>query len=151
MRKILLGVLILLAVSCKTAPVKEPSIVTEDSVVAGTGIVEIVVRDLGISDPANDKRSYYRIFIDKVEVGRTEIGLESQLKKFATTTEPNSHLLRIEKYVLDDKSDRYVKVNNIDQPRPNFIYFDNSDKKDIRIDIVHTVDTHHAEYRITKR
>ena len=151
MKRIVLVLAVLTVMSCKSAPVKEPAVVQEDTVVAGTGQVEIVVRDTGIMDPENDRRSYYRVFIDKIEVGRTEIGLESQIKKFATTTEPNSHLLRIEKYVLDEKNDRYVKVNNIDQPRPNFFYFDNTDKRNLKIEIIHTVDTHHAEYRLIKR
>jgi len=85
------------------------------------------VRFLGIdneiTNPEKDRRSYYRIFIDKVEEGRTIIGLESQEKVFEAKLSINNHLLMVEKWVLDEKAEKYVKLNNIDQPKPNYIYF----------------------------
>lgn len=85
--------------------------------------------DSNITSPENDRRSYYRVFIDKIEVGRTTIGLESQDKYFEAKIQPNRHLLVVEKWVLDEKSEKYVKLNNIHQPRPNFIYFGLPEKR----------------------
>ncbi len=79
--------------------------------------------DARIDNPDRDRRSYYRVFLDKEEAGRTTIGLESQDKYFEAGIEPNRHLLSVEKWVLDEKMGRYVKLNNIEQPRPNFVYF----------------------------
>ena len=80
--------------------------------------------DREIDDPANDRRAYYKIFIDKAEEGRTTTGLESQEKTCETLLQPNRHLITVEKWVLDQKSGRYIKLNNIEQPKPNFVYFD---------------------------
>ncbi len=79
--------------------------------------------DRGIDNPNNDRRAYYKIFIDKVESGRTTSGLESQKKIFETKLDVNRHLLTVQKWVLNKKTGRYVKLNNIDQPKPNFVYF----------------------------
>ena len=80
--------------------------------------------DTEIDDPSNDRRSYYKIFIDKAEEGRTTTGLESQEKSCDAMLQPNRHLVTVEKWVLDQKSGRYIKLNNIEQPKPNFVYFD---------------------------
>lgn len=80
--------------------------------------------DTAITDPAQDRRSYYRVFIDKVEEGRTTTGLESQEKTYEAMLAPNRHLLNVEKWVLDERQGKYVKLNNVEQPRPSFIYFD---------------------------
>lgn len=85
--------------------------------------------DYNIDDPQRDRRSYYRIFLDKMEAGRTTIGLESQYKTFEGTLQPNRHLLVVEKWVLDDRQGKYVKVNNIDQPKPSHLYFGVSEEK----------------------
>ncbi len=79
--------------------------------------------DAEINDPEDDRRSYYRVFIDKAEEGRTTTGLESQEKVFESFLAPNRHLVTVEKWVLDQKSGRYVKLNNIEQPKPNYVYF----------------------------
>ena len=89
--------------------------------------------DINIDDPQWDRRSYYKIYIDKVEAGRTTIGLESQMKNFDNTLPSNRHLLVIEKWVLDEKKSKYVKLNNIEQPKPNYIYFDILDDKIVNI------------------
>lgn len=86
--------------------------------------VRFIGLDAEIDDPASDRRAYYKIFIDKEEEGRTTTGLESQEKTCETTLQPNRHLITVEKWVLDQKSGRYIKLNNIEQPKPNFIYFD---------------------------
>jgi len=75
-----------------------------------------------IVDPANDRRCFYRVYIDKQPAGRTTTGLESQMKTFETNLEANNHLVRIEKWVLDEEQRKYVKLNNIEQPKPNYIY-----------------------------
>lgn len=80
--------------------------------------------DEGINNPESDRRSYYKVFIDKAEEGRTTTGLESQVKTYEATLQPNRHLITVEKWVLDRKTSSYVKLNNIDQPKPNFFYFD---------------------------
>lgn len=77
-----------------------------------------------IGDPSMDRRCYYRIFIDRVEAGRTSTGLESQYVTFEAKLPVNRHLLEVEKWVLNARDGRYVKLNRIDQPRPNFFYFD---------------------------
>ncbi len=79
--------------------------------------------DENIVHPESDKRAFYKIYIDKLEAGRTTIGLESQMKTFNSTISNNRHLLVVEKWVLDEKKMKYVKLNNIDQPKPNYVYF----------------------------
>lgn len=85
--------------------------------------LKLVAYDVNIDNPARDRRSYYKIFLNKVEVGRTTIGLESQDKVFEAKVPLNRHLLVVEKWILDEREGRYVKLNNIDQPKPNFVYF----------------------------
>jgi len=79
--------------------------------------------DINIDNPDNDRRSYYKIFINKVEEGRTTTGLESQTKIFETKLPENRHVLKVQKWVLDPGKGKYVKLNNIDQPKPDYIYF----------------------------
>ena len=76
-----------------------------------------------INTPGKDQRVFYKIFIDKEELGRTTTGLESQKKIFETNLSENKHLLRVEKWVLND-NEEYVKANNVLQPKPDFVYFD---------------------------
>ncbi len=92
-------------------------------------------RDVEIENPDNDRRSYYKVFIDKAEEGRTTTGLESQVKTYESTLSQNRHLVTVEKWVLDQKTSRYVKLNNIEQPKPNFIYFDVPEKKIVIINM----------------
>ena len=84
----------------------------------------LIAQSPGIDDPGRDLRCYYKVFINKVEKGRTDTALDSQKKYFKSVLPPNRHLLRVEKWVLDEKNEKYVKLNNVDQPKPNFIYFD---------------------------
>jgi hypothetical protein len=85
--------------------------------------------DINIDDPSFDRRSYYKIFIDKIDAGRTTIGLESQKKIFESKISSNRHLLVVEKWVLDEKKGQYVKLNNIEQPKPGYLYFELHDDK----------------------
>ncbi len=89
--------------------------------------------DTDIDNPANDRRSYYRVYINKIDSGRTTTGLESQAKFFETQLPPNRHLIKLEKWVLDEELGRYIKVNNIEQPKPDFIYVTAGDRGIIKI------------------
>ena len=80
--------------------------------------------DSGINDPNLDRFVYYKIYIDKAEAGRTTIGLESQKKTFEKRISVNTHLLNVEKWVLNEKSGEYEKLNNVRQPKPSYYYFD---------------------------
>ncbi len=91
--------------------------------------------DSDIDNPDNDRRSYYKVYIDKADEGRTTTGLESQAKVFESALQPNRHLITVEKWVLDQKTGRYVKLNNIEQPKPNFIYFTLPDDKIVNIEL----------------
>ena len=84
----------------------------------------LLASDVGIDNPANDRRSYYRVFIDKIEAGRTTIGLESQEKSFDSLLTVSRHLVMVEKFILDERKGKYLKLNRIDQPHPDFFYFD---------------------------
>lgn len=93
--------------------------------------------DSNIINPENDRRSYYKITIDKIDAGlRSSIGLESQEKVFVTTLSSNRHLLTIEKYKLDDKKGKYVKLNNIEQPKPAFTYFEVPEGRIVTIKLI---------------
>src|SRR4030043_478840 len=70
--------------------------------------------DTDIDNPEGDRRSYYKVFIDKADEGRTTTGLESQEKIYEATLSPNRHLITVEKWVLDEKTGRYATLNNID-------------------------------------
>ncbi|HOP28491.1 MAG TPA: hypothetical protein P5120_00615 [Spirochaetota bacterium] len=82
----------------------------------------LTLYDTDIDLPENDRRSYYEVFIDKAESGRTTIGLESQKKIFEAKLTPDRHLVKIEKWILDESQGRYIKLNNLYQPKPDFIY-----------------------------
>lgn len=104
--------------------------------------------DADITNPENDRRSYYRIFIDKIEVGRTTIGLESQDKYFEAKIQPNRHLLVVEKWVLDEKSGKYLKLNNIHQPRPNYVYFGLPEKRIVVVTLKNDASRNMASFEI---
>jgi hypothetical protein len=149
MKKLIIGIVVLVMSACGSTQVKTEQTTTTEAEVLGDEVTLILlVRDTAIEGPDNDRRSYYRIFIDKVEVGRTEIALESQNKKFETTVDRNSHLVEVEKYVLDPKLGRYVKLNNIEQPKPNYFYFDSSRVNRQQIQMEHNVQTNKAEYKL---
>ncbi|MBN1534762.1 MAG: hypothetical protein JXA20_18975 [Spirochaetes bacterium] len=110
---------------------------------------QLIAQNIGINDPEGDVRCYYKVFIDKVEEGRTDIALDSQKKGFRAVISPNRHLLKVEKWVLDERRGTYVKPNNIDQPRPNYLYFDLRKGRTVTVDL--QVDgAGKALYRITE-
>jgi len=75
------------------------------------------------------------IYIDKIESGRTTTGLESQEKHFETNLQENRHLIKVEKWILNENLGRYVKMNNIDQPKPDFIYINIEADKVVRVNL----------------
>ena len=103
--------------------------------------------DTEINNPDNDRRSYYKIYIDKADEGRTTTGLESQEKAYETALSPNRHLITVEKWVLDQKTSRYVKLNNIEQPKPNFFYFDLPENRIVKIEMKSLKDGQ-TEYKV---
>ncbi len=99
--------------------------------------VKLIIRDSSISNPDNDRRCFYKVYVNKIETGRSSIGLESQEKHVEFTLENNRHLLKVEKYVLNEKKGSYEKLNNIDQPKPDYIYFDSASDKILVIELDH--------------
>ncbi len=142
---VLAAMILLPVVSCQTGPLmpEEGRFRQPD-----TYNFKFIGYDINISDPENDRRSYYRVYIDKIEVGRTTIGLESQDKFFEIKIQPNRHLLVVEKWVLDEKSEKYVKLNNILQPRPNFVYFGLPEKRIAVITLKNDAPQNRASFEI---
>ncbi len=138
---LILTSLIIFFQGCTTTPVSRNGSKISNLVFSG--------HDTGIDNPERDRRSYYRIFLDKVETGRTTTGLESQVKTYRGNLDTNRHLLRIEKWVLDEKKGRYIKLNNISQPKPNFIYFNVPEKGTVIIKMK-TSRGNHADYTVTE-
>ncbi len=99
--------------------------------------VKLIIKDSSISNPNNDRRCFYKVFLNKVEAGRSTIGLESQEKHIEFKLENNRHLIKVEKYVLSEKKGSYEKVNNIDQPKPDYIYFDSVNDRILIIELNH--------------
>lgn len=95
----------------------------------------ITINDSDIDNPENDRRCYYMIYIDKIESGRTTTGLESQQKQFETQLSANRHLIKVEKWILNESLGRYVKMNNIDQPKPDFIYINIDKGKVVKVNL----------------
>jgi len=126
------GILLIMAAGCATNGVKDNG---NQYRLPEKFNFRFIARDVEIENPDNDRRSYYKVFIDKAEEGRTTTGLESQSKSYEATLSTNRHLITVEKWVLDQKSSRYIKLNNIEQPKPNFIYFDVPEKKIVVIEM----------------
>ena len=102
---------------------------------SGTYNLVITLYDRDIDNPENDRRSYYEVYIDKTESGRTTIGLESQKKVFEAKLTSDRHLIKVEKWILDESQGRYIKLNNLYQPKPDFIYVDIEDGKTTRVNV----------------
>ena len=108
----------------------------------------VKVQDVNIQNPKNDRRSYYKIYIDKIDSGRTAIGLESQVKSFSAKLSINRHLLELEKYVLDEEQGKYVKLNNIYQPKPSFVYFDILSDRIVEVTVIQDTPGNRAEISV---
>ncbi|MFW5710244.1 MAG: hypothetical protein ACOCXW_02115 [Bacteroidota bacterium] len=153
---LVLWVAILSVHGCKTVPEKKPGLEPVEPVepVEPERVREynfrLVTYDESIAGPDEDQRSYYRVYVDKVDIGRTTIGLESQKKYFEAKLTHNRHLLILEKWVLDTKKERYVKVNNIHQPRPNYVYFEIDEGTMVEVTMVYDVKERKAAFTISK-
>ncbi len=91
--------------------------------------VRVIAYDTDIRNPQDDRRCYYRLVFDKIIEARTTTGLESQEKTYEAKLSANKHLLLVEKWILDEAEGRYVKLNNVEQPKPNYFYFDIPDNR----------------------
>jgi hypothetical protein len=96
----------------------------------------LTVYHSNITDPKKDNYSYYRVYIDKKEAGRTTTGLLSQYKEFSMELSKNRHLVRIEAYYLDPVEKIYKKQNNISQPKPSSIYIDLTKSRRVHISFI---------------
>jgi len=90
---------------------------------------KLIVFRNNLQDPSQDKRCYYKVYIDKEYIGRTTIALDSQKKFFTKKISDVRHLLVIEKWELDPVAKKYVKLNNVQQPKPSFHYFTTHKKR----------------------
>ena len=145
-----LCIIMLVFNGCKTVPEKEPGLEPVEPEPVREYNFKLVAYDESVSGPDEDQRSYYRVFIDKVDIGRTTIGLESQKKYFEANLTNNRHLLIVEKWVLDQKKGRYVKVNNIHQPRPNYVYFELDRGTLVEVTMVHDIQSREAAFTVSK-
>jgi len=134
MNKIILFLSILITWGCVTSD-KPAEIIKPDNKFHSKKSAynfKLIVSNPGLTDPAHDTRVYYKVFINKSEEGRTTTGLDSQDLIYETNLQSNRHLIQIEKWILDTRAEKYIKLNNIDQPKPNFAYFTTaSDKRTI--------------------
>lgn len=135
-------------ISCKTVPTYEAPV---EPIIAPVEInvnFRFIAYDTGIANPDEDKRCYYKVFIDKIDTGRTTIALESQKKYFEAKLSPNTHLIVIEKWVLDEREGEYKKVNNILQPKPNYYYFETRSNAVTEVIMVDDKKTNGAQYSV---
>ena len=142
-------VIILVFIGCGTVERRDDGTTEgkDDGRVARENNLYIYIHDTDIVNTEDDRRCYYTIYINKIESGRTTTGLESQEKVFEAALTPDKHLVKVEKWVLNESLGRYVKVNNIDQPKPDSIYVDIK-KNDIIKVRLKSSKTGAAEYNI---
>jgi len=135
-------------ISCKTVPKYEAPVEPVITPVEVNVNFRFIAYDTGIANPDDDKRCYYKVFIDKIDAGRTTIGLESQKKYFEAKLSPNTHLIVIEKWVLEEREGEYKKVNNILQPKPNYYYFETRSNAVTEVTMVNDKKTNVAQYSV---
>ncbi len=119
---VLLALITLISVGCKSFDGDNLVVFFKYNTPAKYNFKFIIYRE-NIQDPSLDKRCYYKIYIDKIDIGRTTIALDSQKKTFTKKNDDVRHLLVVEKWELDPVKKRYQKLNNVKQPKPNFHYF----------------------------
>lgn len=93
------------------------------------------------------QKLYYRVSIDDEDAGRTTIGTDAEEKVFESTASPAKHVLLVEKFILDETKDRYVRVKNIDQPKPDSLEFELPADRILVIRLVDNGGDAPAEYR----
>ncbi len=79
------------------------------------------------SDAAGSRRTekmvFYKVFIDGVNVGRTDSGIAQLPVSYRAMTEGGrDHIVRIERWELKRALERYERVNNIHQPQSVKLY-----------------------------
>ena len=75
------------------------------------------------SATTDNKIIFYKIFIDGVEVGRTETGIAPVSKVFTVSLDSGKyHVISPERWELDRKKEEYVRMNNVYQPKPVKVY-----------------------------
>ena len=126
-------IIFLISLGCGTADKKDDTPKKDDARIKSEKNFYIHIYDSDIANAEDDRRCYYTIYINKIESGRTTTGLESQEKIFETVLPPYKHLIKVEKWVLNKNLGRYIKVNNIDQPKPDFIYVDIKNDDTVRV------------------
>jgi hypothetical protein len=63
-------------------------------------------------------QSFYRIFIDEKDCGRTDISFTNEIKTFTIMIDNGKKpVIRLEKYILDENKGKYIRVKNIFQPK----------------------------------
>lgn len=135
--------------SCTSVPKYEAPVEPVIAPVEVNVNFRFIAHDISITNPDDDKRCYYKVFIDKIDAGRTTIGLESQKKYFEAKLSPNTHLVVIEKWVLDEREGEYKKVNNILQPKPNYYYFETKSNAVTEVIMVNDKKTNTAQYSVS--
>lgn len=94
--------------------------------------------DREIISPENDTDSYFKIFIDKKYRGESNILLRSQKKFYETILSEDRHLLRIEKWIYNEKEKSWKK--DIDARQPDYLYFDIQKEKLTVVTLEYTKD-----------
>ncbi len=69
--------------------------------------------------PSSERLVFFKIFLNKQEVGRTEPTIGSRKKEFKMKIQPGRHLVQVERWELIEKT--YHKSKNLLQPLPIFI------------------------------
>ena len=128
-------IFILIFIACGTPERRDDASDTSDTRPKTGNNFYIHIYDSGIVNSEDDRQCYYTIYIDKIESGRTTTGLESQVKIFEAELPPDKHLIKVEKWILNENLGRYMKVNNIDQPKPDFIYVDIRKNDTVRVKV----------------
>ncbi len=77
----------------------------------------------GSEMPGAHSMVFYKIYIDGIETGRTETGESGSGKYLRTSAAPGRyHVVRLERWELNLKRDRYKRANNLYQPKKIGIY-----------------------------
>jgi hypothetical protein len=86
-------------------------------------VISAYEEDPESSRPGTRSMVFYKVFIDGIESGRTETGVSGSEKFLRTSVTPGGyHLVRLERWELSVKRNRYRRANNIYQPKKIRIY-----------------------------
>ncbi len=73
-----------------------------------------------VADPTQDGPSYTKVFVDGVEVGRTDVGLKSQTRTLALKLPAGNRPVRLEQWILPATGD-WTRLDDDRQPRERFV------------------------------